>query len=126
MEEVIAKQVQRSLMGEAKMKIVGLAPGSKLNEILEPLDQFYSDSGSATREKLLTAAYAMKQEKNKEVSAHASRLDNKLHVAKEKGTELIPNKQSIEKHLKLLFWEGSAKDIEDKIRHKKAVQHFAN
>ena len=118
-EEVIAEQVRRSLQGEAKTKIVGLAPGSKLNEILERLDQSYSDSGTATGEELLTAAYAMKQKQNEEVSAYASRLDNKLRMAKEKGTELIPDKQSLEKHLILLFWEGLAADIKDKTRHKK-------
>ena len=117
-EEVIAKQVRRSLQGEAKTKIDGLGPGSKLNEILERLDQFYSDSGTATWKELLTAAYAMKQKEN-EVSAYVSRLDNKLRMAKEKGTKLIPDEQSLEKHLKLLFFEGLATDIEDKTRHKK-------
>lgn len=118
-EEVIAEQVRRSLQGEAKSKIVGIAPGSKLAEILERLDQFYSDSGTATGEELLTAAYGMKQREYEEVSVFASRLDNQLRMAKEKGTELIPDEQSLEKHLRLLFWEGLPMEIKDKTRHKK-------
>lgn len=118
-EEVIAEQVRRPLQGEAKSKIAGLAPGSNLAEILERLDQFYSDSGTATGEELLTAAYGMRQREHEEVSAFASRLDNQLCMAKGKGAELIPDETSLEEHLRLLFWEGLSTEIKDKTRHNK-------
>ena len=61
----------------------------------------------------------MKRGELEEVSAFASRLDNQLRKAKEKGTELLPDDTALDRHLRLLFWEGLKSSIKDKARHKK-------
>ena len=44
--EIITKQVRKSLQGEAKNKIAGFGPEASLESILENLDHFYWDCGS--------------------------------------------------------------------------------
>ena len=61
----------------------------------------------------------MKQGEREEVSAFASRLDNQLRKAKEKGTELLPDETALDRHRRLLFWEGLKPSTKDKARHKK-------
>ena len=100
-EAVIVEQIRRLLQGEAKSKIVGFGPEASASSFLESLDQFYNDKGAATEGKILTRAYAMKQEEFEEVSAFASRLDNQLRKAKEKGTELLPDDAALDRHLRL-------------------------
>lgn len=118
-EAVIVEQIRRSLQGEAKSKMVGFGPEASVSSILGSLDQFYSEEGAATGGEILTRAYAMKQGEFEEVSAFASRLDNQLRKAKEKGTELLPDDAALDRHLRLLFWEGLKPVIKDKARHKK-------
>ena len=69
--------------------------------------------------KFSTGAYAMQQGELKEVSAFASRLDNQLRKAKEKGVELPPDDSALDRYLRLLFWEGLKSSIKDKARHRK-------
>ena len=118
-EPVIVDQIRRSLQGEAKSKLVGFGSETSVSSILQSLDQFYSKEGAATGGEILTRAYAMKQGEREEVSAFASRLDNQLRKAKEKGTELLPDDTALDRHLRLLFWEGLKTSIKDKVRHKK-------
>ena len=118
-EPVIVEQIRRSLQGEAKSKLVGFGSESSVSSILQSLDQFYSEEGAATGGEILTRAYAMKQGEREEVSAFASRLDNQLRKAKEKGTELLTDDTALDRHLRLLFWEGLKPSIKDKARHKK-------
>lgn len=118
-EAVIVEQIRRSLQGEAKSKMVGFGAGASVSSILKLLDQFYSEEGAATGGEILSRAYAMKQGENEEVSAFASRLDNQLRKAKDKGTELLPDDTALDQHLRLLFWEGLKSSIKDKARHKK-------
>jgi len=118
-EAVIVEQIRRSLQGEAKSKMVGFGSEASVSSILKLLDQFYSEEGAATGGEILTRAYAMKQGELEEVSAFASRLDNQLRKAKEKGTELLPDDTALDRHLRLLFWEGLKSSIKDKARHKK-------
>ena len=61
----------------------------------------------------------MKHGEREEVSAFASRLHNQFREAKEKGTELLPDDTVLDRHLRLLFWEGLKPSIKDKARHKK-------
>lgn len=118
-QEVISEQIRRSLQGEAKTKIVGFSSDSTPSQILARLDQFYGELGAATGDELLASAYKMKQNEGEEVSAFASRLDNIIRKAKSLGTELLPDETSVDKHLRLLFWEGLKDVIKDKARHKK-------
>ena len=118
-EPVIVEQICRSLQGEAKSKLVGFGSEPSVSSILQSLDQFYSEEGAATGGEILTRAYAMKQGEREEVSAFVSRLDNQLRKAKEKGTELLPDDTALDRHLRLLFWEGLKSSIKDKARHKK-------
>jgi len=98
-EPVIVEQIRRSLQGEAKSKLVGFGSETSVSSILQSLDQFYSEEGAATGGEILTRAYAMKQGEREEVSAFASRLDNQLRKAKEKGTELLSNETASDRHL---------------------------
>ena len=66
--------------------MVGFGSEASVSSILPSVDQFYSEEGAATGGEILTGAYAMKQGEREEVSAFASRLDNQLRKAKEKGT----------------------------------------
>lgn len=118
-EGVIVEQIRRALQGEAKSKMVGFGPEASASSILQSLDQFYSEEGAATGGEILTRAYAMKQGEFEEVSAFASRLDNQLRKAKEKGTELLPDDAALDRHLRLLFWEGLKPVVKDKARHNK-------
>lgn len=117
--DVIAEQIRKSLQGEAKHKIVAFGAGIPPEKILEQLDQFYGETGVAIGDELLTQAYKLKQEDGEEVSAFASRLDNQIRRAKKEGTELLPNDDAVDRHLRLLFWEGLKDQIKDKARHKK-------
>ena len=45
-----------SLQGDAKKKVVGLGLEKSCESLLEKLDQFYSDVGSAKGDELLTEA----------------------------------------------------------------------
>ena len=118
-EPVIVEQIHHSLQGEVKSKLVGFGSEASVSTILQSLDQFYSEEGAATGVEILTRAYPMKQGKHEEVSAFASRLDNQLRKAKEKGTELLPDDTTLDWHLRLLFWEGLKPSIKDRARHKK-------
>ena len=118
-EPVIVEQIHHSLQGEAKSKLVGFGSEASVSTILQSLDQFYSEEGAATGGEILTRAYPMKQGKHEEVSAFASRLDNQLRKAKEKGTELLPDDTTLDWHLRLLFWEGLKPSIKDRARHKR-------
>lgn len=100
--------------------MVGFGSEASVSSILKLLDQFYSEEGAATGGEMLTRAYAMKQGELEEVSAFASRLDNQLRKAKEKGTELLPDDTALDQHLRLLFWEGLKSSMKDKARHKKS------
>ncbi len=125
--EVISEQIRRSLQGEAKTKLIGLASGTTPGTILDVLNQFYSDVGATTGDEMLSAAYRMKQKEDEEVAAYASRLDNQIRKAKTHGTELLPDEQAIDKHLRLIFWEGLKDSVKDKARHKKdSCKTFAN
>ena len=119
LEPMVVEQIRRSLQGEAKSKLVGFGSETSVSSILQSLDQFYSKEGVATGGEILTRAYAMKQGEREKVSAFASRLDNQLRKAKEKGTELLPDDTALDRHLRLLFWEGLKPSIKDKARHKK-------
>ena len=99
--------------------MVGFGSETSISSILQSLDQFYSEEGAAKGGEILTRAYAMKQGECEEVSAFASRLDNQLRKAKEKGTELLTDETALDRHLRLLFWEGLKPSIKDKARHKK-------
>ena len=118
-QEVISEQIRRSLQGEAKTKIVGFSSDSTPSEILARLDQFYGELGAATGDEVLASAYKMKQSDAEEVSAFASRLDNVVRKARSLGTELLPDESSVDKHLRLLFWEGLKESVKDKARHRK-------
>ncbi|CAB4012589.1 ATP-dependent DNA helicase PIF1 [Paramuricea clavata] len=118
-DEVILEQIRRSLQGEAKAKIVGFGSETSCESILGKLNQFYSDVGAATGDKLLAEAYQMKQGENEEVAAFASRLDSCLRWAKRRGTEILPDDESVERQLRMLFWGGIKESIKDKARHKK-------
>ena len=117
--EVISEQIRRSLQAEAKTKLIGLDSGTAPDAILKKLDQFYSDIDAATGDEILSAAYRMKQREDEEVAAYASRLDNHIRKAKTHGTELLPDELAVDKHLRLLFWEGLKDSVKDKARHKK-------
>ena len=100
--------------------MVGFGLETSVSSILQFLqDQFYSEEGAATGGEILTRSYAMKQGNREEVSAFASRLDNLLRRAKEKGTGLLPDDTALDRHLRLLFLEGLKPSIKDKARHKK-------
>ena len=120
-DEVILEQIRRSLQGEAKAKIVGFGPETSCESILGKLDQFYSDVGAATGDEILAEAYQMKQGENEEVAAFASRLDSRLRWAKRRGTEILPDDESVERQLRMLFWGGIKESIKDKARHKKDI-----
>ena len=117
-EPVIVEQIRRSLQGEAKSKLVGFDSETSVSSILQSFDQFYSEEGAATGGEVLTCTYAMKQGECEEV-AFTLRLDNQLRKAKEKGTELLPDDTALDRHLRLLFWEGLKPSIKDKARYKK-------
>ena len=117
--EVIAKQICKSPQGEAKTKIVGFGPGTSVKKILEKLDQFYGDQGAAMGDELLSQAYNFRQHKGEEVSAFASRLDSQFRQAKNHGVELLPDEEAVDRHLRLLFWQGLKESVKDKARHKK-------
>ena len=53
------------------------------------------------------------------MSAFASRLDTQLRKAKSLGAELLPDEDSVDRHLRLIFWEGLKDIINDKARHRK-------
>lgn len=118
-DQVIAEQIRRSLQAEAKTKLVGLGPETTCKNILVKLDQFYSDVGAATGDELLAEAYKFRQGEHEEVAAFASRLDNQVRMAKLRETEILPDEESIERQLRMLFWEGIRDPIKDKARHKK-------
>ena len=61
----------------------------------------------------------MRQQESEEVSAFASRLDNKIRQAKNNGTDLLPHEEAVDCHLRLLFWQGLKEAVKDKARHKK-------
>ena len=123
---LITEQIRRSLQGEAKTKLVGLGADSQSAEILEKLDQFYSDVGAATGDEVLAEAYRFRQRENEEVAAFASRLDNHIRMAMARGTEMLPDETAVERQLRMLFWEGIRDPIKDKARHKKdACKTFA-
>ena len=117
--EVIAEQIRKSLQGEAKNKIVGFGSGTSVEQILQQLDQFYGDDGAAVGDELLSQAYKMRQQESEEVSAFASRLDNKIRQAKNHGADLLPDEEAVDRHLRLLFWQGLKENVKDKARHKK-------
>ena len=48
-----------------------------------------------------------------------SRLDNQLRKIKEKETELLRDDTALDRHLRLLFWEGLQPSIQDKASLKK-------
>lgn len=98
--------------------MAGFGTGASVSSILQSLDQFYSEEGAATGGEILTRAYIMRQEEFEEISAFASRLDNQLRKAK-KGTKLLPDDAALDRHLRLLFWEGLKPVVKDKARHKK-------
>ena len=87
--------------------------------ILGKLHQFYSDVGAATGDELLAEAYQMKQGEHEEVAAFASRLDSRVRWAKRRGTEILPDDDSVERQLRMLFSGGIKESIKDKARHKK-------
>ncbi|KAK3742406.1 hypothetical protein QZH41_020713, partial [Actinostola sp. cb2023] len=62
-------------------QVSGLGADSQSAEILEKLDQFYSDVGAATGDEVLAEAYRFRQRENEEVAAFASRLDNHIRMA---------------------------------------------
>ena len=117
--EIITEQVRKSLQGEAKNKIVGFGPEASLESILENLDQFYGDCGSVVGDELLSQAYKLRQGDKEEVSAFASRLDTQLRKAKGQGAELLQDESAMDRHLRLIFWEGLLEGVKDKARHKK-------
>ena len=61
----------------------------------------------------------MCQQESKEVSAFASRLNNQIRRAQNHGAELLPDKDAVDRHLRLLFWQGLKESVNDKARHKK-------
>ena len=117
--EVIAEQIRKSLQGEAKTKIAGFGPGTSVERILEQLDQFYGDEGAAVGDQLLSQAYSFRQQEGEEVSAFASRLNNQIREAKNHGAESLPDEEAVDRHLRLLLWQGLKESIKDKARHKK-------
>ena len=97
------EQIRKSPQGEAKIKIIGFGPGASVEEILEKLDQFYGNQGAAVVDKLLSRACNFRQQESEEVSAFASQLDNQICQAKNHGAELLPDKEAVNRHLRLLF-----------------------
>jgi len=73
--EVIAEQIRKSLQVEAKSKVVGLGPGTSVENILQQLDQFYGDEGAAVGNELLSRAYNFRQHESEEVSAWITKSD---------------------------------------------------
>ena len=118
-EAVIVEQIRRSLQGEAKSNLVGFGSEASVSSILQSLDQFYSEEGAATGGEIFTRAYAMKQGEREELSAFVSRLDSQLRKAKEKGTEQLSDDTALDRHFRLLFWDGVKPSIKDKARYKK-------
>ena len=100
--EVIAEQIRKSLQGEAKTKIFGF-------------DQFYGDEGAALGDELVSQAYSFRQQEGGEVSVFASRLDNQIRQAKNHGVELLPGEEAVDRHLRLLLWQGLKESIKDKL-----------
>ena len=117
--EVIAEQIRKSLQGEAKNKIVGFGSGTSVEQILRQLDQFYGEDGAAAADELLSQAYKMRQQESEEVSAFTSRLDNQIRRSQNHGAELLPDDDAVDRHLRLLFWQGLKESVKDKARHKK-------
>ena len=70
-------------------------------------------------DQLLSQAYSFRQQEGEEVSAFASRLDNQIREEKNHGAELLPNEEAVDRHLRLLLWQGLKESIKDKARHKK-------
>lgn len=70
-------------------------------------------------DELLSPAYNFCQNKSKEVSVFASPLYNQIQQAKNHGAELIPNEEAVNRHPRLLFWQGLKESIKDKAGHKK-------
>lgn len=117
--DIISEHIRKSLQGEAKNKIVGFEPGVSPECILTQLDKFYGDGGALVGDELLSKAYGLRQKETEEVSAFASRLDNQIRRAKVLGAELLPDEDALDRHLRLIFWEGLKGNIKDKARHKK-------
>ena len=46
-------------------------------------------------------------------------MDNQVRKAKVRGTALLPDEGTVDKHLRVLFWEGLKGPIKDKARHRK-------
>lgn len=103
--EIIAKQIRRSLQGEAKSKVVGFGSETSLSVMLS---QFYKEDGGTTSDEMLAEAYKWKRALHEEVAAFASRLDNQVRKAKVRGTDLLPDESAVDKHLRVLFWDGRA------------------
>ena len=55
---------------------------------------------------MLSKAYKSKQDDSKVFSVFVSSFDILLHHAKSLAAELLPNKMSVDRHLRLNFWEG--------------------
>ena len=48
----------------------------------------------------------LKQGENEEVATFASRLDNCVRWAKRRGTDLLPDDETVERQPRMLFWGG--------------------
>ena len=71
---------------------------------------------------LLSRAYNFRQQESEEVSL-GCRLDNQIRQAKNHG-ELLPDKEAVDRHLRLLFCQGLEESIKDKARQKGFLQNF--
>ena len=78
-------------------------------------DQFYGDEGAALGDELVSQAYSFRQQEGGEVSVFASRLDNQIRQAKNHGVELLPGEEAVDRHLRLLLWQGLKESIKDKL-----------
>ena len=87
--------------------MVGFGKEASVSSIVQSLDKFYSKGGAATGGGILTRTMLMKQGELEKVSAFTSQLDNQLRIAMEKGSELPPDDNALDRPFKVIVLGGS-------------------